>query len=453
MATVTDGLPEALEGFRGDVLRADDDGYDEARRIHNGLIDRRPAAVARCCGTADVVAAVQLARDRELEISVRGGGHNVSGRAITDGGLMIDLSAMRGVHVDPVARIARVQGGARWADLNRESQLHSLAVTGGAISTTGVGGLTLGGGLGWLMSEYGLAADNLVSAEVVTADGRVLTASESEHPDLYWALRGGGGNFGVVPWFTFRLHEVGPMITGGLVVHPFDAARDLLRFYRDFVADVSDQLTVFAGLVHTPDGAGVKLSALIVCHTGPPERADEEVKPLLEFGSPLDVQVGPMPYEVFGALLDDGWPEGSLNYWKSSFLSELSDELIDSVVEQFEACPTPLGAIAFELFHGEVTRIPVSATAVPHREPGFNLLIPTAWLDPETTAANVAWTRETYARAEPHFAGRRWLNYLGDDEDEQAVRAAYGPNYGRLVEVKRAYDPENVFHLNQNIKP
>ena len=453
MAAIADDLVSELEGVRGDLLRPGDDGYDEARRIHNAMIDKQPGLIVRCRGTGDVVAAVNLAREHGLEVSVRGGGHNVAGRALTEGGVMIDLSAMNAVQVDPAARRARVQGGATWGDVNRETQLHGLAVTGGAISTTGVAGLTLGGGLGYLMSQYGLAADNVVSAEVVTADGRVLTASESENPDLFWGLRGGGGNFGVVPWFEFRLHEVGPMITGGMVIHPFDAAREVLRFYRDLAVDLPDELTVFGALPHAPDGSGTPVVGFAVCHTGSPEQVSADLQPLLEFGDPLEVHVGPMPYEALNAMLDGGFAQGAQNYWKSSFLTEVPDDLIDELVERFAACPSPMSAIIFEVFHGEVTRIPVSDTAVPHREPGFNMVLASLWPDPADNQANMTWTRETFAAAEPYFAGRRWLNYLGDDEDEQAVRAAYGPNYDRLVEVKRAYDPGNLFRLNQNIRP
>jgi FAD/FMN-containing dehydrogenase len=441
-----------IEGFSGTLLWPGDDGYEEARRVHNGLIDKHPAVIARCRGAADVAAAIGFARDGGLEISVRGGGHNVAGRAVTDGGAMIDLSLMKGISVDAEAHTARAEGGVIWRELNDATAAHGLATTGGAISTTGIAGYTLGGGLGWLMSNFGLAADNLVSAELVTASGEILRPSADEHPDLFWALRGGGGNFGIVTSFEYRLHPVSE-IYGGLVAHPFGAARDVLRFYRDFSSTTHDDLTVFAGLVHAPDGSGLKLAAFLVFHTGGTEKAEADLAPLLEFGSPLMVEVGPMPYPAMNTILDDGYPRGALNYWKSSFIRAIEDEWIDSVVDAFAGCPSPMGAVVIEHFHGAVTRIGVSDTAVPHREESYNVLIPSEWMDPADTEANVAWTRETFAAFEPYVAGRRWLNYLADDDAEDAVRAAYGPNYERLAEVKRRYDPDNVFHLNHNITP
>ncbi len=454
MATIEDDLLVTLEGFGGELLRPGDTGYDEARKIHNGLTDKRPALIARCRGAADIVAAVNLAREQGFELSVRGGGHNVAGKAVTDGGVMVDLSLLKGIYVDPARRTARAQGGVTWGELNRETQLHGLAVTGGVISTTGIAGLTLGGGLGWLMGKHGLAVDNLRAAEVVTADGSVLTASADENADLFWGLRGGGGNFGVVASFEYELHPVGPIVTGGLVVHPFPAAADLLRFFRDFTAELPDDLTLFAGLVHAPDGSGTKVAVMLVCHAGPPERAEKELQPLLEFGSPVDVEVGPIPYTVVNSLLDAGFPKGALNYWKSSFLSELSDEAIDTIVAQFAACPGPMTGLVIEHFHGEVTRVPVDATAVPHRAPGYNLLIASVWMDPETTEENVAWTRAAYDAVQPFLADRRYVNYLGDDDaGEGPLRAAYGPNYDRLAELKAKYDPDNLFRLNQNIPP
>jgi FAD/FMN-containing dehydrogenase len=454
MATILEEQLAGLEGFAGQLLHPDDAGYDDARKVHNGLIDRRPALIARCQGVADVIAAVELAREHGFELSIRGGGHNVGGTAVTEGGVMLDLSLMKGIHVDAEARTVRAQGGVTWGELNRETQLHGLAVTGGVISTTGIAGLTLGGGLGWMMGKYGLACDNLLSAEVVTADGRVLTASEDENADLFWGLRGGGGNFGVVTSFEYRLHPVGPIVKGGLVVHPFDAARGVLSFLRDFCADLPDELTIVGALVHAPDGSGLKLAAIVACHVGSPDQADQDLAPLLEFGSPLDVAIGPIPYTVQNTLLDAAYPYGSLNYWKSTFIRELSDEVIDAMIEQFASCPSPMTGVVLEHFHGEVTRIPVDATPVQHRQGGFNFLITSVWTDPETTAQNIAWTRETFERMQPFSAGRRWLSYLGEDEvGDDPLRAAYGPNYDRLVDLKTTYDPENLFRLNQNIKP
>ena len=442
----------ARDRFSGTVLAPDEPGYDEARAVHNGLIDKRPAVIVRCRTADDVVGALELARGAGLEVSVRGGGHNVAGRAVTDGGVMIDLAEMKSVVVDPEQATATAQGGVTWAELNEVTGTHGLAVTGGLVSTTGIAGLTLGGGLGWLMGKHGLAADNLLRAEVVTAAGEVLQVDESSHPDLFWALRGGGGNFGVVTSFTYRLHPVAT-VTGGLIAHPFEAAGDLLRFYRDAVADASDELTVFAGLVHAPDGSGAKLAVLVVCHIGDPETAERDLAPFKGFGSPLMTEIGRLPYPVMNTLLDAGFPDGALNYWLSSFARGLTDALIDTAIERFATVPSAMTGILFEHFHGAVTRIGPRETAVPHREPGWNVLIPSVWTDPAATDANIDWTRATFAALQPELAARRWLNYLGDDQGADAVRAAYGPNHERLREVKRRYDPENILHLNHNIAP
>jgi FAD/FMN-containing dehydrogenase len=452
ISTIDSELLEALTTtFSGTVLQPGDDGYDDARSIHNGLIDRRPALIARCDGTADIADAITTARSSGLEISVRGGGHNVAGRAVSDGGLMIDVSPMKGIYVDPAARTLRAQGGVVWKELNREAHVHGLAVTGGAISSTGIAGYTLGGGLGWLMARYGLAVDNLIRVELVTADGETLNVDDESHPDLMWALRGGGGNFGVAASLVYRLHPLS-MITGGLIAHPIDAAGDMLRFYRDAVADCSDDLTVFAGVVHAPDGSGMKLSAMVVFHAGDPDQAERDLAPFKSWGSPLMVEVGPMPYPVMNTLLDDGYPKGALNYWLSSFTTGMPDALIDAMIERFASVPSPMTAILLEHFHGAVTRVGPTDTAVPHRDEGWNLLLPSEWMDHADTEANIAWTKDTFAALSEHFSGGRWLNYLGDDQDG-AIRSAYGPNYDRLVEVKRRYDPDNVFHLNHNIAP
>jgi FAD/FMN-containing dehydrogenase len=456
MATTVDFDVERLEALRGafsgEVLHSGDDGYDSARKVHNGLVDRRPALIARCRGTADIVDALKFARDSGFEISIRGGGHNVAGRAVVDDALMIDLSLMKGIHVDPEARTVRAQGGVLWGELNRETAAHGLAVTGGVISTTGIAGLTLGGGLGWLMAKHALAADNLLSVELVTANGEVLQVTADSHPDLFWALRGGGGNFGIAASLEYRLHPLS-MVTGGLIAHPVAAAGDLLRFYRDAVADCPDDLSVFAGLVHAPDGSGLQLAALLVFHTGSFEEAERDLAPFKQWGSPLVVEVGPMPYQVMNTIIDAGYPAGALNYWLSRFTSGLSDGLIDAAAERFSTVPSPMSAIIIEHFHGAVTRVGVTDTAVPHREEGWNLLVPSVWLDPSETDANIAWTKDTIAAFAPHLVERRWLNYLGDDQGEEAIRGAYGPNYQRLTEIKRQYDPENVFRHNHNIPP
>ena len=439
----------------GPVLAPSDPAYEDARRVHNGLIDRRPALVARCHGTADVQAAVRFARERGLEIAVRGGGHNVAGNAVCDGGLMIDLSAMRGVHVDPRARRARAQGGATWGNYNRETQLYGLASTGGVVSTTGVGGLTLGGGLGWLMGKHGMAVDCLRAVELVTASGEVVRASADEHSDLFWAVRGGGGNFGVATWLEYELYPVGPMVLGGLVAHPFTAARDVLRFYRDFTQSLPDDLTAFAGLLHAPDGSGAQIAAIMVCHAGSLEAGAAAVAPVKRFGSPVMDVIGPMPYSAVNTLFDAGFPRGALNYWKSSFLATLADGAIDTMIERFAAAPSPMSGLLLEHFHGAATRVGPTDTAFPHRTVAHNFLAVAEWLEASATQANVAWARDTYAALAPHFASGRYANYLNAEEVTQsgAVSDAFGPNWKRLREVKERIDPDNVFHLNQNIKP
>jgi FAD/FMN-containing dehydrogenase len=453
MATVeTARLDELRAAFGGTLLEPSDPGYDEARRVHNAMIDRRPALIAQCRNTADIVDAVHFARKEGLEICVRGGGHNVAGRAVIDGALMIDLSPMRGIHVDRNAMTLRAQGGCLWAELNREAALHGLATTGGAISHTGVSGLTLGGGLGWLMAKHGLAADNVIAVELVTAEGRVLDVTADSDPDLFWALRGGGGNFGIAASIKFRLHPM-PTVTGGLIAHPIEKAGEMLHFYRDVAPTVSEDLTVFAGLFHAPDGSGMKLAGLVVFHTGTPEEAEQELARFTEWGLPIMVEVGPVPYPVFNTILDDAYPHGLRNYWLSAFTNGIPDGLIDTMVERFEQVTSPMSGIVLEQFHGAVTRVGPAETAVPHRDEGYSLLISSVWDDAAADEANIAWTKGTFAAMTEFFTGGRWLNYLTDDQGEDAIRGAYGANYERLGELKRRYDPENVFRANHNITP
>lgn len=452
ISTIDGELLDALSArFSGTVLLPGVDGYDDARAVQNGLIDRRPALIARPRTAADVSAAIAFARENDLEISIRGGGHGVAGRAVADGALMIDLSLMKQVSVDADARSARAGGGANWAEFNDATAEHGLATTGGLISTTGIAGLTLGGGFGWLMGRFGLAADNLLSAEIVTADGDVRTVDAERDPDLFWALRGAGANFGVVTTFEYRLHPL-VHVVGGLAAHPFDAAGDVLSFYRDLTAELPDELIAYCGLIHAPDGSGTPLAAIIVCHSGEASQAETDLRPVLEFGSPAMVQIGPMPYPAINMMLDEGFPTGSLNYWKSSFV-ELSDGMIETMIDVFRSCPSPMTGLLLEHVHGAVTRVGVSDTAVQHRDVGYNMLMASVWTDPTQTDANVAWTRQTYASLEPHSAGRRYLNYFSEDDVGLAARAAYGPNFDRIAQLKARYDPENVFHLNMNVEP
>jgi len=437
-----------------DLRKPGDADYDVARRVYNGLVDKRPALIARCQAVTDIAAAVDLARERDLEISVRGGGHGVAGHAVTDGGLMIDLSLMKAIEVDPIARRARVEPGVTWNELNAATQAHGLAVTGGVISSTGVAGLTLGGGIGSLMGAYGLACDNLVAAQTVTADGHVVTASDAEDPDLFWGLRGGGGNLGIVSSFEFGLHEVGPIVTGGLAYHRYSAAGELMYAFQSWTANAPDELALAVALLHAQDGSGTRLAGLIVCHVGDRGAAELDIQALAAFGSPVRSHLGPIRYRVVNSMLDRVYPWGSLNYWKSAFLDELSADAVAVITDQFSRCPSTMTSILIERFHGAVTRVPVEATAFPHRAHGYNLLITSVWTEPTRTSENVEWTRATFDAMRPFLGRGRYVNYLADDDAGEAVaRAAYGPNLERLRQVKAAYDPANVFHLNVNVAP
>ncbi|MEA2790826.1 MAG: hypothetical protein QOG73_3232 [Acetobacteraceae bacterium] len=452
-ASLNETITDLAKTFNGRILQPADQDYEDARKVHNGLIDKRPTLIARCHGLADIADAIKAARDLKLEVAVRGGGHNVAGRSTVDGGMMIDLSPMTGMHVDPVARIARAQGGLTWNLFNRETQLHGLATTGGVVSTTGIGGLTLGGGLGWLMGKHGLALDNLLSADLVLADGRLARANEDDNPDLFWALRGGGGNFGVAASLTYRLHPVGPMITGGVIAYPFSAAWDVLCYFRDITASLPDEFMVFGGLIHAPDASGTKLVAMVLCHCGSLDAGEAAVRPIKRFGAPVMDAIGAMPYTQINTMLDAAYPSGALNYWKSNFLSSLSDESIRTMIDCFAKCPTPMGQILLEHFHGAVTRVGVLDTAFPLRAEGYNLLVLAEWMDLKDNSTCTAWARDSYTALQPFMGANRYVNYLGDDELGDAVAAAYGPNYRRLQEIKAKYDPENFFHLNQNIRP
>jgi FAD/FMN-containing dehydrogenase len=439
------------EAVSGPILAPGDRGYDEARRVYNALIDRHPAVIARCLHAADVADAVSFGRDNGLEISVRGGGHNVAGKAVTEGGLMVDLSLMKGIHVDPVRRTVRAQAGVRVGELDRATGAFGLATPSGVISLTGIAGLTLGGGIAWLMGKYGMAVDNLLSAEVVLASGAVVTASQHTDPDLFWALRGGGGNFGVVTSFEFQAHPVASVL-GGAVLHPLEAAPRLLSFYREFATDLPDELSTQAAFLHAPDGSGARLCGIALCHAGEDaDRAEADVGPLRGFGTPAADMVRRMPYPVVNTGVDWLFP-GALSYWKSAFFSELSDAAVEVLTGAFERAPSELCALIIEEFHGAVTRVAPTATAYPHREPGYNLLLISQWTDPADTEVGIAWARETFDALSPYIADRSYMNYLPAD-DHDRVHEAYGPNHGRLIELKRRYDPGNLFRLNQNLEP
>jgi FAD/FMN-containing dehydrogenase len=440
-------------GLRGGHLLRGDDGYDAARKIYNAMIEHRPAIIARCAGAADVVAAVNFARNNGLLVSVRGGGHNVSGNAVCDGGLMIDLSPMKSVRVDSQGKMVRAEAGVTWGEFDRETQAFGLATTGGLVSTTGIAGLTLGGGLGWLMGKYGLACDNLISVDVVTADGRLLTASKSQNEDLFWGLRGGGGNFGIATSFEFRLHPVGPML-GGILIHRLDKAAEVLRFYDDFTHTSPDELGTFVGFVTSPEGE--RVMAIFVSYNGAVEEGQRILKPLREFGPPLADMIGPMSYVQIQRMMDEGFPGGRQNYWKSNFLKALDPQAIDMIVEHVAKAPSPHSAVAIEQFSGAVNRVGINDTAFNHRNARYNLLIVGIWTDPAAKAENVKWVRDLWDAMAPYSSGGVYVNYLGQEADEgtERVKSAYGPDkYARLVAIKEKYDPTNLFRLNQNIRP
>jgi FAD/FMN-containing dehydrogenase len=451
MGSVDDVAIEAFQAsLRGELLRPGDRGYDAARTVWNAMIDRRPAFIARCAGAADVIAAIRFAREYGMLVSVKGGGHGVAGTAVADGGLMIDLSPMNGVEVDVARRTARVGGGATWGELDRETQAHGLATTGGIVPTTGVAGLTLGGGLGYLMRRFGLASDNLLSADVVTADGELLTASAEEHPDLFWGLRGGSGNFGVVTSLEFQLHPVGPTVLGGFIFHPLDQALEVARFYREFTSSAPDELTTYLAFATSPDGHPV--TAFIVCYSGAVEAGEAILAPLRGFGSPLADTIGPLPYtevQAFGAPL---YPPERLNYWKSNFLNDLGDEAIRVLIEQFAAVPSPLSAVAIEHLGGAVARMDPDATAFGDRSAPYSVVITGEWVDPAESERNIQWVRDCWKAMRPYTKESVYVNYLDTDEDAR-FKAAYGVNYERLAALKAKYDPANFFRHNHNVRP
>jgi FAD/FMN-containing dehydrogenase len=462
-AEVSHGSEPALgiDEFRGQLLSAGHAEYDVARALWNGAIDRRPRLIARCIGTRDVIAAVRFARDHDLEIAVRGGGHNVAGTAACDDGIVIDLSAMRGVRVAPRERTAWVQGGALWGDVDHETQAHGLATTGGIVSHTGVAGLTLGGGVGWLMRKYGLTVDNLLAADVVTADGEVLRASADEHADLFWALRGGGGNFGVVTSFEFRLHSVGPAVLAGPILWDATDVREVLCAYRDFIRDAPDELGTVVRFgaapplpVIPPDLHWRPVVIVGACYAGPIEEGERVLRPLRTARAPLLDLVGPMPYAGFQSALDSTVVHGWNYYWKSTHLPDLGEDLIDVIAEHAFSCSSPRSYAAMFHLKGAVSRVADGATAFGNRQASHAITLDAVWRPGEELGdADTAWTK-TFFAALGRFRNGVYVNFLGGDEEHGRVREAYGDiNYDRLARVKAAYDPANVFHCNQNIRP
>ena len=450
-----------IDGFRGRLLGAQSSDYDSARALWNGAIDRRPRLIARCIGTADVVAALRFAREHDLEIAIRGGGHNVAGTAMCDDGMVIDLSAMRGVRVDPAKRRAWVQGGALWGDVDHETQAHGLATTGGIVSHTGVAGLTLGGGIGWLMRKHGLTIDNLLAVDVVTAEGELQRASEDEHPDLFWALRGGGGNFGVVTSFEFRLHSVGPTVLAGPIVWDAADAREVLHFYRDFLSDAPDELGTVVRFGTAPplpvipkDLHWRPVLMIGTCYAGSIEDGEQVLRPLRAFRTPLLDLIGLKPYVEFQSGLDSTVVHGWNYYWKSTHLPELRDDLIDVIVEHAFSCSSPRSYVAMFHLKGAVSRVAEGATAFGNRQASHAITLDGVWQPGEDFGEReITWARGFFAALD-RFRQGVYINFIGGDEDPERVREAYGDSvYDRLVDVKSTYDPCNVFHHNQNICP
>jgi FAD/FMN-containing dehydrogenase len=437
---------ELRAALRGLLLLPGEPGYDAARRLFNAMIDRRPAAIARCAGAADVVACVAFARARGLEISVRGGGHNVSGKAVCEGGLMIDLAPMKSVRVDPARRLARAEPGLTLGELDRDCQVFGLATPTGIVSATGIAGLTLGGGIGWLGGRHGLACDNLGSVDIVTADGRLRVASADDEPELFWAVRGAGANLGIVTSFEYRLHPVGPVL-GGAVLWPIEQAARVLRFYADFAAGAPDELNVNAGFATTPDGAPVL--GLAVAWSGDLEAGERYLKSLRSFGSPLADMVAPMRYVELQSGGDADFPPGRRHYWKAGFLRRLDPAVIDILVHHAVTRPSPHTQIGLQQMHGAAARVPAGDTAFAHRHDQWDTLILSQWERPADDERNVAWTRALHAALAPYLEQAVYVNDLGEEPDR--VRAAYGAAWERLAAIKARYDPDNVFHLNQNV--
>jgi len=438
-----------LAGVRGEILRPGVQGYEEARQLYNGMIDRRPATIVRCAGPDDVVRCVDHARENNILISVRAGGHGVAGNALNDGGLVIDLTAMRGVLIDPFGRTAWVGGGTRWMDLDPVAQKYDLATTGGRVSSTGIAGFTLGGGAGWLMSRFGLACDNLRSAELITAQGELISANSKDTPDLLWALRGGGGNFGVVTALELDLHPVGTTLSG-LLQWPRSKALRVLQAFRALALEAPDELgLVFACVT---DSRGIPAVTVTVCWTGEISEGEKILAPLRSMESPTVDTVGRMRYDQVQTMLDYTGVWGSRNYWRSGYIPELTDEAMDTILANTALMPSSLAAIHLWAHHGAANRYSEDATAFPNRRYPFNLHIIGAWTDPLVDAEGVAWTKRFYEDMRPHFLDRSYVNFDNLKEGSR-VEGAYGPNYQRLVEIKTRYDPENLFRSNQNIRP
>ena len=458
--TVSGAVIEALGGqLRGRLLNDADESYNEARSIWNGMVDRKPGLIVRCAGAADVVGAVRFARDNGLLVSVRGGGHNIAGNAVCDGGLMIDLSQMKSVRVDKVALRAWVEPGATLSDVDKETQAFGLAVPTGINSTTGIAGLTVGGGFGWLTRKFGLTIDSLVSADVVTADGELVRASATDNPDLFWALRGGGGNFGVVTAFEFQLHRVGPDVLAGLVVHPFEDAKTVFAEYRAALETAPDELTCWTVMRQAPplpflpaEWHGKEVLILAMCYCGNIQEGEKATARLRGIGRPIADVVGPVPFTAWQSAFDPLLTPGARNYWKSHDLAVLSDEAIDILLKAIKELPGPECEVFVAHVGGAAGRVALEKTAFPQRNSHFVMNVHARWREAQQDNACISWARALYERMGPHATGTAYVNFMPSDEADR-VEAAYGENYRRLAEVKQRYDPHNLFRMNQNVKP
>jgi FAD/FMN-containing dehydrogenase len=450
-------LPEPeVEEFQkslwGELIRPGDGGYNEARKIWNANIDKYPALIARCMGAADVINAVNFARDNHLLVSVRGGGHNFPGTCVADGGLVIDLTNMNSVRVNPVRRTARAEGGTKWGQFDRETQALGLACTGGTNYDTGIAGLTLGGGQGWLGGKYGLALDNLISVDIVTADGQLRIASATENPDLFWAVRGGGGNFGVVTSFEYQLHPVGPLPVG-VVIFPLDRAREVLQFYNEFASSIPDELNTASGLATLEDGTPAV--AIVACYNGPLEEGEKVLESLRQIGQPIMAQFDSMPYVQVQHLLDPFVPEGHQYYEKGHFITDIRDGAIDALIESYRTTSSPGNLLVFQQQGNAANRVSQDATAYSHRDARYNLILIARWSDPGESEIHFKWTRDLWEKLVPYSTGGVYVNNVGSEADDGAtmIRSAYGANYPRLAAIKQKYDPNNLFRHNQNIRP
>lgn len=451
---------EALAGpLRGKALTAGDPGYDEARTIWNAMVDRRPALIVQCAQAGDVISAVRFARDNKLLVSVRGGGHNIAGNAVCEGGLLIDLSQMKSVRVDTATRRARVEPGATLADVDKETQAFSLVVPSGINSTTGIAGLTLGGGFGWTTRKFGLTIDNLVSADVVTADGELVRASQTENPDLFWGIRGGGGNFGVVTAFEFQVHELGPQVLSGLVVHPFDDAATVLKQYRDALESAPDELTCWAVMRQAPplpflppEWHGKEVVVLAMCYCGDQAEGEKATARLRSIGKPIADVVAPTPFTAWQQAFDPLLTPGARNYWKSHDFTALPDAAIGLLIDAIRNLPGPECELFIGHVGGAAGRIATDATAFPQRSSHFVMNVHARWREPQMDKACIDWARKLFEATKPHAAGTAYVNFMPQDESDR-VEAAYGANFQRLAQVKRRYDPSNLFRMNQNVRP